>query len=76
VSPENFPNAVDYRNPVIAEVMRVMVGYTNRFGQGVVRAQRALEINGNPPARFTFNPHGITVRIDHRIEVENRVTIA
>ncbi len=64
-SPENFPYAVGYRNPVIAEAIRVL-GYTNRFGQGVLRAQKALEINRNPPARFIFDPHYFSVQIDAR----------
>ena len=34
-------------NPIIAEAIRVL-GYTNRFGQGVLRARKALEINRNP----------------------------
>ena len=64
-SPENFPYAVGYRNPVIAEAIRVL-GYTNRFGQGVLRARKALEINHNPPARFIFDPHWFSVRIEAR----------
>ena len=64
-SPENFPYAVGYRNPVIAEAIRVL-GYTNRFGQGVLRAQKALDINQNPPAMFTFDPHYFAVRIEAR----------
>lgn len=64
-SPENFPYAVGYRNPVIAEAIRVM-GYTNRFGQGVLRAMKALELNHSSPARFTFDPHWFAVRIDTR----------
>jgi ATP-dependent DNA helicase RecG len=44
-----FPERNDYRNPVIAEAMRAL-GYVNRFGQGVLRAQKALRDNGSPPA--------------------------
>lgn len=62
VSPENFPHAVDYRNPIIAEATRVL-GYTNRFGQGIARTLKALELNGNPPPQFTFDPHGFAVEI-------------
>jgi ATP-dependent DNA helicase RecG len=62
VSPENFPHAVDYRNPIIAEATRVL-GYTNRFGQGIARAIKSLEINGNPPPEFTFDPHWFAVKI-------------
>ncbi len=64
-SPENFPHAVDYRNPVVAEAIRVL-GFTNRFGQGVLRAQKALELNHNPAPAFTFDAHGVSVRIDAR----------
>lgn len=62
VSPENFPDAVDYRNPIIAEATRVL-GYTNRFGQGIARTVKALELNGNPPPEFSFDPHWFIVRI-------------
>ncbi|MEZ5325987.1 MAG: ATP-binding protein [Verrucomicrobiales bacterium] len=51
--PENFPNVNDYRNPVIAEVMAVL-GYANRFGRGVARAQKLLKDNGSPEASFTL----------------------
>ena len=50
-SPENFPTRTDYRNPVIAEAMATL-GYVNRFGRGVIRAQEALARNGNPSAAF------------------------
>ena len=53
-SPENFPRQNSYRNPVIAEAMKTL-GYVNRYGSGVERAQQALEHNGNPPARFVFD---------------------
>jgi len=45
----HFPERNDYRNPVIAEAMRAL-GYVNRYGQGVLRAQKALRDNHNPPA--------------------------
>lgn len=52
----DFPQQNDYRNPVIAEAMKIL-GYVNRYGRGVVRAQRMLSENGNPPAEFDFaNP--------------------
>ncbi len=53
VTPENFPNVTSYRNPVIAESMKIL-GYVNRFGRGVLRAQEALRRNGNPEAAFDF----------------------
>jgi hypothetical protein len=51
VTPETFPNQNDYRNPKIAEAMKTL-GYVNRFGRGIARAQRFLEENGNPQAEF------------------------
>jgi len=62
VSPENFPHAADYRNPIIAEATRVL-GYTNRFGHGIARTLKALELNGNPPPEFSFDPHWFTVTV-------------
>lgn len=49
--PDNFPNVSDYRNPVIAEVMKTL-GYVNRFNIGIRKAQEELAKNGNPPAVF------------------------
>ena len=46
VSPENFPNVSDYRNPFIAEAMKIL-GYVNRFSRGVYRVQKELTENGN-----------------------------
>ncbi|NJL58780.1 MAG: hypothetical protein HC887_03150 [Desulfobacteraceae bacterium] len=51
VRPENFPNASDYRNPVIAEAMKY-IGYVNRFNIGIRQAQSELRKNGNRPAEF------------------------
>lgn len=51
--PENFPRQTDYRNPVVSEAMAAL-GYVNRYGRGVLRAQEALRKNGNPEASFTF----------------------
>ncbi|MGO9228184.1 MAG: ATP-binding protein [Bryobacteraceae bacterium] len=53
-SPENFPNQNSYRNPVLAEAMKAL-GFVNRFGRGVLRAQEALTQNGNGPAEFQFD---------------------
>ncbi|MEK7730044.1 MAG: ATP-binding protein [candidate division KSB1 bacterium] len=52
-TPENFPRQNSYRNPVIAEAMKVL-GYVNKYGRGVLRAQEVLHRNGNPPAEFKF----------------------
>lgn len=54
VSPANFPNVSDYRNPFIAEAMKVL-GYVNRFSRGVYRVQKELTENGNGEAFFDFS---------------------
>ena len=54
VSANNFPNVSDYRNPFIAEAMKVL-GYVNRFSRGVYRVQKELEENGNWKASFDFS---------------------
>ena len=53
VTPETFPNQNDYRNPKIAEAMKIL-GYVNVFGRGIARAQRLLIENGNQEAAFTI----------------------
>jgi ATP-dependent DNA helicase RecG len=50
----DFPHQNDYRNPKIAEAMKVL-GYVNQFGRGIATVQSALEKNGNPPARFIID---------------------
>lgn len=53
VTPENFgtPGLTDYRNPNLAEAMRVL-GYVQKFGGGIAAARNALQRNGNPPPEF------------------------
>lgn len=64
-TPENFPERSSYRNPVIAEAMKSL-GFVNRFGYGVQRAQALLIKNGNPAAEFLFDSHSVLVRIKKR----------
>ena len=52
--PENFPDVNDYRNPVIAEALKVM-GYVNKFNRGIARVQKELVENGNGKAHFTVD---------------------
>lgn len=61
-TPENFPRQNAYRNPIVAEAMKAL-GYVNKYGRGVLRAQEALAKNGNPPAEFTFEPNYVLVTI-------------
>jgi ATP-dependent DNA helicase RecG len=64
-TPENFPTRNSYRNPIIAEAMKSL-GFVNRFGYGVQRAQELLAQNGNPPAKFEFDEHAVLVKIYRR----------
>ena len=52
--PENFPDQNDYRNPVIAEALKIL-GYVNKFSRGVYRSQKLLQKNGNPEAEFELD---------------------
>lgn len=61
-SPENFPRCTDYRNPVLAEALKIL-GYVNRFGRGVIDAQQALSDNGSAAATFEFQPNFLLARI-------------
>lgn len=60
-----FPERNDYRNPVIAEAMRAL-GYVNRYGQGVLRAQKALRDNSNPPADIRPEADWFRVKLQAR----------
>lgn len=62
VTPENFgaPGVTDYRNPNLAEAMRVL-GYVQRFGGGIVAARNALQRNGNPPLEFSVDQGHVRV---------------
>lgn len=64
VTVENFgrPGVADYRNPHIAEAMKIL-GYAQRFGVGIATAQRELAKNGNPPAEFTVEPNTILATV-------------
>lgn len=64
VNAANFgdPGVTDYRNPNLAEAMRVL-GYVQRFGAGIQVARSVLEKNGNPPLEFDVTPSMILCRI-------------
>ena len=65
VTPENYMRRNSYRNPVIAETMKTM-GYVNRYGYGIQRAQVLLHENGSAPARFEFDAHTVLAIIPRR----------
>lgn len=64
-SEANFPRQTSYRNPVIAEAMKAL-GYVNRYGRGVLRAQEALSKNGSPRAEFQFDAGFVLATIRRR----------
>ena len=57
VTERNFgrPGVTDYRNPNLAEAMRVL-DYVQRFGAGVPTARRLLEEAGHPELEFAIDP--------------------
>ena len=65
VTPQNYLTHNSYRNPVIAEAMKAL-GYVNRFGYGISRAQQFLADNGNPPAEFIFDTNAVGVIVRRR----------
>jgi len=56
--PENFPNVNDYRNPVVAEAMKVL-GYVNQFNRGIARVKLELKDNGNSAPVFDYDKIGV-----------------
>ena len=52
--PENFPHVNDYRNSVVAEMMKTL-NYVNMFNHGINEVQDLLKANGNPEAEFNVS---------------------
>ena len=52
--PENFPHVNDYRNSVVAEMMKTL-NYVNMFNHGVSDVQALLRDNDSPAAEFNVN---------------------
>ena len=51
---QNFPYVSDYRNPLLAEAMKVM-GLVNKFNRGIAKVKTELSNNGNPSPQFDIN---------------------
>ena len=66
VTRETLTRRNDYRNPVIAEAMRVLA-YVNKFGYGIQRAQALRGENGNPAAEFDIDDRSWLVVIRRRL---------
>lgn len=50
----NFPSMNDYRNPLLAEAMKVL-GMVNKYNRGIAKVNRELADNGNAKAKFEFD---------------------
>ncbi len=59
---ENFgrPGITDYRNPNLAEAMRVQ-GFVQRFGVGIATARKVLAANGSPAPEFIISATHVAV---------------
>jgi ATP-dependent DNA helicase RecG len=66
VTAETLTKRSSYRNPTIAEAMKNL-GYVNRFGFGIQRAQSLLADNGNPPLVFDVDGDVFTVTMRKRV---------
>jgi len=66
VTAETLTQTNSYRNPVVAECMKAL-GYVNRFGYGIQRAQALLEKNGNPPLEFSITQQTVRVLIRKKL---------
>ena len=62
VTPANFGQVTDYRNPEIAAALKTL-GYVQRFGMGIQLAQKSLQQNGNPDPEFQFFPEYVQVTL-------------
>jgi ATP-dependent DNA helicase RecG len=66
VTAETMLQRNSYRNPVIAEAMKAL-GYVNRFGYGIQRAQAELERYGHPKAEFVIDQNIVLCIIRKRL---------
>jgi ATP-dependent DNA helicase RecG len=67
VSIERFgtPGLTDYRNPGVAEVLRVL-GFVQRFGVGIATARSLLMANGNPPLEYAVTEANVVATVRAR----------
>jgi ATP-dependent DNA helicase RecG len=59
------PGATDYRNPHVAEAMKIL-GYVQRFGIGIQLARAELNKNANPALQFTVDPSHVLATVRRR----------
>ena len=52
--PDNFPEVNDYRNPIIAQSLKIM-GYVNMFNRGISRVKSMMVENGGKEPLFNVD---------------------
>ena len=57
--------ATDYRNPTLAEGLKVL-RFLQRFGMGIALARRRCQENGNPEPEFSFSPAAVLATVRRR----------
>jgi ATP-dependent DNA helicase RecG len=65
VTAQTMKTRTDYRNPAVAEAMKHM-GFVNRFGFGLQRAEALMQENGNPPLEYDIDAHAVRVVLYRR----------
>ena len=68
----DFPNENDYRNPIIADVVKTL-GYVNCFGRGIGRVGRELVANGNGEPIFAATEL-LSFRVTVKLHAESILT--
>lgn len=56
------PGLTDYRNPHIAEALKVL-GFVERFGVGLAIANKRMAANGNPPLEYDVQANYVLVTL-------------
>lgn len=68
--PENFPHVNDYRNSVVAEMMKTL-NYVNMFNHGISEVQELLKENNSPSAEFNVSyvtAFSVVVRDEEKLD--------
>ena len=72
---DNFPTVNDYRNPRLAEAVKVM-GYVNKYSLGVLKVKEEMSQNGNPEPEFeVFQRNLFRVIVRPAVEVYDKFGI-
>ena len=63
---EHFPSGTAYRNPILAEAARTL-GFVNRFGRGIAKAQSEMQSNGSRPIDFDIGENHFAAIVRGRV---------